>query len=246
MNTYHWIFLSPHLDDVALSCGGLVWNLTQTGHKVEVWTLMAGLPPEGNYSPFAQQVHANWGISGWEAIKARRVEDQAACAVLGAKMRHFDWPDVIYRRDALTGEPIVNNNDELFNRSPEPELVNAMAEMLEKELPEGVHRVMPIGLGEHVDHQALVKAAAQAGGGEYYYADYPYILERFDSPAFHSSQWEKMPHDLSEEALQAWQAAVLCYTSQLSTFWRNDAETRLALRNYLAGGGGRLWVKTTP
>ncbi len=40
----HWIFLSPHLDDVALSCGGLVLDLAQQGFVVDNWTLMGGYP----------------------------------------------------------------------------------------------------------------------------------------------------------------------------------------------------------
>jgi len=53
-----------------------------------------------------------------------------------------------------------------------------------------------------------------------------------------------IPRLLNQDALKAWQAAVLCYASQLSGFWRDESETCLALRNYLAGGGGRLWERT--
>ena len=245
MNTKHWIFLSPHLDDVSLSCGGLVWDLTQQGHRVEVWSLMAGLPPDENFSPYAQQMHNNWGISGTEAILARRAEDLAACAVLGAEHRHFDWPDAIYRRNALTGDPVVNDDDQLFSCSPEEHLVEEIAVMISKSLPEGVRLVMPIGLGNHIDHQVVVQASAQVEHDGFYYADYPYIINQFSKPVFTGGSWTSIPHNLGEDALQAWQAAVLCYTSQLSTFWRDEEETRLALRNYLAGGGGRLWKKTS-
>jgi LmbE family N-acetylglucosaminyl deacetylase len=160
MNNHHWIFLSPHLDDVTLSCGALVWDLVRQGHRVEIWTLMAGLPPDEDFSPFAQQLHETWGISGTEAILARRAEDRAACAILGAELRHFDWPDAIYRRDTLTGEPMVNNDDQLFSRAPEPTLVNEIVEMISSSLPEGAHLVFPIGLGGHIDHQAVVRAGA--------------------------------------------------------------------------------------
>ena len=243
MNTHRWIFLSPHLDDVALSCGGLVWDLTRQGQRVEIWTLMAGLPPDADFSPFAQQLHRNWGISGTEAILARRAEDQAACTVLGAEMRHFDWPDAIYRRDPLTGEPIVNNDDQLFSQIPEPTLVDQIAEMITKTLPAGSHLVLPMGLGNHVDHQAVVQVGIKVGRGEYTYADYPYITQHFNSPVLRDGSWHTVRYPLDEDALVAWQSAVLCYTSQLSTFWCDEEEMRLALRNYLAGGGGRLWEK---
>ena len=241
MDKHTWIFISPHLDDVALSCGGLVWDLARAGHTVSVWTLMAGLPTDENYSPFAQQIHSEWGVAGAEAFHVRRAEDRAACAVLGAEVRHFDWLDAIYRRDTNSGEPIVNDDEELFSNPPEVSLVKEITEVLTAALPLGTRLVFPIGLGGHVDHQAVVKAGKRIGHAALYYADYPYILKQFDTPGFRAGLWKNLHHHLDEAALDAWCKAVLCHTSQLSMFWRDADETRLALRNYLAGGGGRLW-----
>jgi len=39
-----WIFLSTHFDDVALSAGGMVWELTAGVTGVEIWTIAAGEP----------------------------------------------------------------------------------------------------------------------------------------------------------------------------------------------------------
>ena len=243
MSRQHWIFISPHLDDVALSCGGLLWDLAQAGHMVEVWTLMAGLPPDDNFSPFAEVIHYEWGLSGAAAFRARREEDHHACAILGVKARHFDWQDAIYRRDPHSGVPVVVDIDTLFSASPEPELVANIAAVLREDVPEGACLVLPMGLGGHIDHRAVVLAGEQVREIEYYYADYPYILENFDHPSFADVKWKSILHPLGQDALDAWCEAVLCHRSQLSTFWRDETETRLALRNYLAGGGGRLWKR---
>jgi len=40
-----WTFLSAHFDDVVLSAGGLVWELTRRGERAEIWTICAGDPP---------------------------------------------------------------------------------------------------------------------------------------------------------------------------------------------------------
>src|SRR5690606_25674008 len=40
-----WIYLSPHLDDAALSAGGWIYDQVQAGNSVEIWNLMCGLPP---------------------------------------------------------------------------------------------------------------------------------------------------------------------------------------------------------
>jgi LmbE family N-acetylglucosaminyl deacetylase len=243
MDKRHWIFLSPHFDDVALSCGGLVWYLTQQDQIVKIWTILAGYPTDENYSGFAQQNHLTWGMSGREAIRMRKGEDRAACEILGAQPRHLDWPDAIYRRDPQTGEPMVTNNEELLGKAPEDWLVEEIAQMLRDEIPESANVVVPMGLGNHIDHRVISKAGALFGRVDAFYADYPYILGSFDNPHLTEGKWRKIPHDLGQEALHAWQEAVLCYASQLSGFWRDEDETRLALRNYLAGGGGRLWQK---
>lgn len=239
----HWVFISPHFDDVALSCGGLVWTLTQQGQRCEIWTILGGLPPDEDYSAFAQKNHADWGKTGREAISMRRAEDWAACAILGAEPRHFDWPDVIYRRDPANGAPLVNNNDELFGKPPEAELIHEIREKLEQALPQDGQLVMPMGLGDHIDHRLVVEVGKDITRPQHFYADYPYILKSFNKPVFSGQKWLPCPQPLSRAALTAWQDAVLCYGSQLSGFWRDEQETKLALNNYLAGGGGRLWKK---
>ncbi len=243
MTTERWIFLSPHLDDVALSCGGLVWDLARKGYLVEIWAIMGGFPPDEEYSDFARQNHQAWEISGREAILTRREEDRAACKILGAHPRHLNWPDAIYRHDPLTGRPAVNNNAELLGDAPEPKLVAEIATMLSVEIPEDIILVSPMGLGNHLDHRAVIRAGELSKRVNFYYADYPYILRTFDAPIFSSGKWEKITRFLDQDALHAWQDAVLCYASQLSGLWRNVEDVRPSLHNYMAGGGGRLWRK---
>ena len=56
----HWIFLSPHYDDAALSCGGIIWEAVRRGAQVSIWTVCAATPPTGQLSPFAEELHARW------------------------------------------------------------------------------------------------------------------------------------------------------------------------------------------
>lgn len=243
MNKQHWIFLSPHFDDVALSCGGLVWMLAQQGHHVEVWTVMGGLPLNQDYTDFAQAMHQQWGMPPDQIVQTRRTEDSAACQAMGATPHHFNWPDVIYRKDPTTNTPQVVNNDELFGKSPELALVDEIARMISKEVPKDTKLVSPISLGNHIDHRAVWQAAEQSDRVDYYYADYPYILNAFDDPRLFQFIKHQLFDALSENALCAWQKAILCYASQLTMFWRDKKEAKLAIQNYLAGGGGGLWKK---
>ena len=71
-----WIYLSPHFDDIAYSCGGLVWEQVNSGQMVSIWTICAAYPPPGPLSSFASILHERWG-TGREAItrlSAKRID----------------------------------------------------------------------------------------------------------------------------------------------------------------------------
>ena len=110
-----WIYLSPHLDDAALSCGGLIKQQTQAGERVEVWTVCAGEPPDGPLSMFAQVLHKRWGISDLRVVTERRREDLNGLEILGASVKHFSVPDAIYRRHPKTNEILYNAWEEMIN-----------------------------------------------------------------------------------------------------------------------------------
>jgi len=245
MSNAHWIFISPHFDDVALSCGGLVWSLAQQNQIVEIWTLMAGVPSDEAFTPFAEELHRTWGASGAEVIRIRMAEDRAACQVLGAIPRHFHWQDAIYRRDYHSGEPIVTDHHTLFSKPSEPTLIAEITATLQQGLPASAQLVFPISLGNHIDHRVTWQVSQLFNLPVQYYADYPYILRDFEALTNPDTEWEEQPYYFGEAILGKWQEAVLCYASQLSSFWRDENEACLALRNYLAGGGGRLWHKRT-
>jgi len=262
----HWIYLSPHFDDIALSCGGLAWEQTHSGDRVEIWTVCAGDPPHRPLSPFAQELHARWQ-TGPEAVADRRQEDSQAALILGAAYRYFDWPDCIYRFHIESEEPVISGEYDLFHAAPEENVVSDLATQLKKIVPQGANLVSPMALGNHIDHQLTRMAAESTGMPLIYYADYPYILnlpdvlkkmeqsylnrsgkKKGDSPAMPpdgnadlSKTWARTPAVLSSDALKAWQASIAAYRSQISTFWKGLSEMEMAVRNYWAGGGGRLW-----
>ena len=125
------VVLSPHLDDAALSIGGLIAGFTAAGEAILVVTVAAGSPlPHMILSPFAAALHRAWGLSSTEAVARRRREDEAAMATLGAEARRLDQLDAVVRppdrygtEAALTGE--VAGEDRL-----EIELIAALAPIL--------------------------------------------------------------------------------------------------------------------
>jgi LmbE family N-acetylglucosaminyl deacetylase len=235
-----YIYLSPHLDDAVLSCGGLIFEQVRSGRKVEIWTITAGIPDPQSMPEFGKVLNQRWGI-GLEMLHTRREEDRAACKLLGAKAVHLDWLDCIYRW-CKDGDALIHDDDELFAAEPEATLVTEIAAYLKSHVTHGAKLISPLGIGDHVDHRLVVQAVAQSGLGGLYYADYPYVSYHFEwSPRLESRELRRIPAVITGDGVEAWQEAVLCNRSQLGTFWHNDREARLAIANYCAGGGGRLW-----
>lgn len=245
----YWIYLSPHLDDAVFSCGGLIWQQATAGERVEVWTICAGDPPEGELSPLAKALHARWQI-GLNPAAARRTEDAAACRRLGAFYHHFSLPDCIYRRSARTNEPVVALDEDLFAplHPDEAGLPALLAEQLTLALPAGSQVACPLTLGGHMDHRLVRSAAEQLNRPLWYYADYPYAAQPgAAAQGFPSDGLQERCFGLETPALAAWQAAAGEYGSQISTFWAGRGAMIGALEAfYRKGGGSCLWkMKTT-
>jgi len=105
METDLHLFISPHLDDVALSCGGYVRRISEAGKKVVVVTVMTADLPKGPVSWLARRNHLAWHL-GDAPFALRRGEDEAAVRALGATHRHLGLLDAMYRRDDAAGQRV--------------------------------------------------------------------------------------------------------------------------------------------
>jgi LmbE family N-acetylglucosaminyl deacetylase len=244
-----WVYLSPHFDDVALSCGGLVWEQAQAGEPVSIWTVCTGDPPAGELSAFAQELHTRW-MAGTNATAYRKQEDLASCLRLGAAARYFNIPDCIYRRHPLTGE-FLYASEAALNGPLHPGdagVVAHLQETLKSGLPKEAFLISPLGLGNHVDHQ-LVRAAVNDLRTEvWYYEDYPYVLRcEGELERLASDGWVRHTLPISPQGLRAWQDSVAAHASQISTFWPGEAEMRQAIEDQLNRRGGTyLWQPPPP
>ena len=240
------IYLSPHLDDVVFSCGGWIWEETQQGKDVEIWTICAGDPPPDSLSDLAAALHHNWQL-GKEAVQTRRQEDLWACQSLGAVPKHFSYLDCIYRVNEA-GEPIYQTVEDLFGGldPQETALIGSISEQLADELPQEAEVVVPLGIGNHVDHDLVRKAASRLDRTVKYYADYPYVREREGQHIVRfleeSPEWHAQVLEISEEGFKKWVEAALQYGSQISSFWTEPAQLEGEIRHLAEiSGGFKLW-----
>lgn len=221
------LYLSPHFDDTVLSCGGNIHRRVGRGERVVVVTVCAA-PPPNDLSPFAQSLHARWGAlqlpEGFNPSGSlpfdRAQEDREALKRLGAEWVHLNYHDCIYRR--AEGRWLYDSEESLWGEvSPlEMFLVDELAKTFNDvaRLKPTAEVWSPFAIGDHVDHK-LVKLAASAwrkksGWRFRYYADYPYsesVVGGIEIP-------------LSDSDRQAKIESIRCYSSQLSTFWKDEAE----------------------
>ena len=166
------VYLSPHLDDAALSCGGAIAAHRARGADVLVVTLASAVPPaEGS------------GTRRWapglepERVIERLAEDTEAMSTLGVDFRRAGLLDAIYRlpdvySDATAlfappakGDPITRD------------LAALLADLGQRFPDSTLHA--PLGIGLHVDHLAVHLAARQAAGWRtvVFYEDFPYVIQ---------------------------------------------------------------------
>src|SRR5688572_19793396 len=107
------LFLSPHPDDAVLSCGGQIAQLTRSGEKVVIFTLMAADPPPGfKHTEFSEALYKRWGL-GEDAPAIRRKEDIAAGKMLGAEVKFGPYADAVHRVSD-SGRSLYTSEDAIF------------------------------------------------------------------------------------------------------------------------------------
>jgi LmbE family N-acetylglucosaminyl deacetylase len=236
------IYLSPHLDDAVFSAGGWIWEQTQDGQEVEIWTICAGDPPPGALSSFAAELHQSWNL-GKDAVQIRREEDKESCRILGAVPRHFHYLDCIYR-SSPDGESLYSNvADIVGGLDPrEADLIDLVSRDLKEALPKDAEVIVPLGIGNHVDHELVRKAASRLERDLYYYADYPYARDSEGQEILKfmegSQEWQGEQMQVSKEGLDRWFQGAIAYVSQISTFWEDGSALENEIKQFSAYLGG--------
>ena len=240
MDAMRWIYLSPHLDDAALSAGGLIYEQTQAGTPVEIWTFMCGDPHLTEYSAFAQELHEIWGFAdATETVHGRRQEDLLAAEILGAKAVHFDFLDCIYRRGPA-GEWLYEKIA-IPAREADADLPAQIAAAISARLEPDDVLVAQLSVGSHIDHVLVRQAAELLGRPLIYDIDMPYFLYSSHEFGAKAAGMEESVHRITETSLERWQEAVVAYKSQLPSLNEvvsTPEKARAAIRAYWEEWGG--------
>lgn len=242
------LVLSPHPDDAALSCGGLLARTARAGERGAIVTLFAGEEPRVALSPLATKLHRLFGLDA-DVVDHRRREDRASAAALGARIEHWDVLEAIYRCDPDTLAPLYPDLDSLFgplHPADEP-LVGLLARRLAA-LPHAARVVAPLAVGGHVDHQLVRRAAERAYGPRLiYYEDYPYAERRgaLDRALAGREGWRSEVVALEPGVLDRKVEAIAAHRSQMRALFKLAFLMPIRVRRYASRiGGERIWRRT--
>jgi LmbE family N-acetylglucosaminyl deacetylase len=209
------VFLSPHLDDATLSCGGLIASAPDK-KNIEIWTLFCSAPLFGSTTPLTAWLHGVSGASsGRQLSRTRKMEDEAACRVLQVNFRHFGWADAVYRRDRNGNSLYSTTRQDTWNPADQ-KILEEMSATLRKRLAPDDVVVSPAGIGRHVDHLIARRSAELAAQGRVaYYVEVPYVESAAGDVSSQTRGLDATPYDLPEQSVQRWLEAVACYRSQI-------------------------------
>lgn len=248
LSYYDSIYLSPHLDDVALACGGQIYAATSAGKSVLIVTLMAGNPPPAPLSDYALSLHRRWQLES-NAVSRRRNEDINACQILGADYVHWHTPDCIYRPHPETGEAMYASEEAIFGaiHVAESNLVDGLSKFIDT-LPNYRQLFAPLTVGHHVDHQITRRAAElNPRAAVFYYEDFPYVGKEGALEAtipLDTGDWHSRIVRLTDAQLDAKVISVAAYESQITTLFADLEDMERRVRGYARDiGGERIWSR---
>ena len=179
--------VSPHIDDAALSLGAAISCAARNGARVTILTVLAGDPaasePAGEWDR-----ECGFGTAG-EAAAARRTEDEAACAHLGATALWLPYSDHQYERGGT-----------------DDEIRAAVVDAVGSSLP--LLPGFPLG---HPDHRWLHELLEPAFASERrgFYLEQPYAATARADPA---EGWSRLRATLGDQRRKL--AACRAYASQ--------------------------------
>jgi LmbE family N-acetylglucosaminyl deacetylase len=207
------IVLSPHLDDAALSCGGLLVALPEGVSRLVV-TVTCG------------DAARTRPRKGFALPSARRLEDRAAMHSIDCDFAHLGFSDAIYRRSPISGQLIYRGVRDRMAAPPidDAAYVEELYLVLRRLCLEmgNVLLVSPMAIGQHVDHLLCAHVAIRLFGAApnlLFYEDYPYVM---------GGVVPDVPDDDPESALRRLDRVA---TAQLTV--PIDAERKIALlRHY--------------
>ncbi|UEM22078.1 PIG-L family deacetylase [Skermanella mucosa] len=165
------LFISPHLDDVAFSCGGTLAMLKAAGWRTVLATVFTRSVPDP--SGFALACQTDKGLAPKvDYMAVRREEDAAFGRTLEVDEVHWlDLAEAPHRGYGSAAElfSVIRPGDEIWREAAHR--IGTLAGRVGPDLMFGCQAI-----GNHVDHRQTVRAMVELGRPVAWYRDLPYVI----------------------------------------------------------------------
>lgn len=237
------LFISPHLDDVVLSCGGCVHKeINELDSVVTVVTIFTGLPEPDTLSEAAKEFHNSINL-GDNAISVRRSEDIEAASFLNFKTLHLGFLESQYRQNP-NGSHRYKCLLEIFKAyvDEEKDTLDQVTHALKNVITASKWKriFIPLGNGNHIDHlitrRAVENISQECGFFNHitYYEDMPYSYydRNGENTTPYTKEMECYLEPLSAESFMAKVGGVEIYQSQVNMLWGSPEHMKKAYLDY--------------
>ena len=232
------LFLSPHLDDVAFSCGGSLIGLARRGWQTHLCTVFTASVPKPTGFALACQTDKGLGPE-IDYMALRRAEDREFGRRAGVTaLHHLPHPEAPHRGYGSAPELFAGVRTDDRIQRPVREDLRRLIHRLRPDL-----LWAPQGLGEHVDHLQTIRALGGLSSPPpiCWYRDTPYAMRDPDA-----ARAPELPNGLCERAIDIGDAldakldAVSAYSSQLGFQFGGEMGMRRALTRFARDEAARL------
>jgi LmbE family N-acetylglucosaminyl deacetylase len=173
---YDHVYVSPHFDDVAASCSGRILKQIQGGESVLVVTVFTARATQ-------QPVNTSRALSAILDYDRRRSEDNRAMQRLGVDFVWLEVPEVLFRFHPPWMRYWPSFRATPNNRRLCKQVTRRLEEICRQTACTTM--VLPLGVGQHMDHQILYQAGLKLLDGHghdariVFFEEIPYAIFSF-------------------------------------------------------------------
>lgn len=216
------LFISPHMDDIALSCGGTLISHINQLNDVRILSVFSEFGSEDK-NDFVRSILSNMDYNksaGDSFGTVRRREEMALSRLINTNIILGGFNDAAWR--------CCDSEEKLFNLAPDENLISAISSKLisiNREFsPDTIF--VPKGLGSHIDHIAARDAALKVFEKKkiLFYEDFPYCYNLPDiqvSKPIHDQKLSMVRTDITP--FIKWKIRLInCYKSQTRFLFKSE------------------------
>lgn len=185
------LFLSPHLDDVVLSCASFITSLIKKKHNVLVLSIFTKSTAEKNTKFTKNYLKKSGFTNEINFFRFRHKEDKKALNFLKCQFKHLNFTDAAWRQKInlslletflLKIYPFTSfiypRDKDIFSGKIKDNIkylknIEIRIKKIIKQF-NNYSLFIPLGIGKHVDHLIIKKIGEQLNNNVIYYEDFPY------------------------------------------------------------------------